>query len=64
MVKSTTTEVERVLLRPEEVAAMLGIGRSIVFELLRSGELRSVKIGKSRRIPRVAVYEYIDGLSA
>jgi len=25
---------------------------------------RSVKIGKSRRIPTVAVYEYIDGLSA
>ena len=53
--ETTTTEVERVLLRPEEVAAMLGIGRSIVFELLRSGELRSVKIGKSRRIPTVAV---------
>ena len=62
--EATTTEVERVLLRPEEVAAMLGIGRSIVFELLRSGELRSVKIGKSRRIPTVAVYEYVDGLSA
>ena len=62
--EATTTEVERVLLRPEEVAAMLGIGRSIVFELLRSGELRSVKIGKSRRIPTVAVHEYVDGLSA
>lgn len=61
---ATRTEVERVLLRPEEVAAMLGIGRSIVFELLRTGELRSVKIGKSRRIPRVAVHEYVDGLSA
>ena len=33
-------EVERVLLRPEEVAAMLGIGRTAVFDLIRTRELR------------------------
>lgn len=59
-----TMELGRLLLRPEEVAKALGVGRTMVFELIRSGELRSVKIGKSRRIPTVAVYEYIDGLSA
>ncbi|HEX2563216.1 MAG TPA: helix-turn-helix domain-containing protein [Acidimicrobiales bacterium] len=64
MSEATTVEVERVLLRPEEVAAMLGIGRTAVFELLRTGELRSVKIGKSRRIPTVAVHEYVSGLGA
>jgi excisionase family DNA binding protein len=60
----TTVEVGRVLLRPEEVATALGIGRTAVFELIRTGELRSVKIGKSRRIPTDAVYEYVAGLSA
>jgi excisionase family DNA binding protein len=52
------------LLRPEEVAEALAVGRTAVFELIRTGELRSVKIGKSRRIPAAAVVEYIAGLSA
>jgi excisionase family DNA binding protein len=56
--------VVRLLLRPEEVAQALSIGRSTVFELMRTGELRSVKIGALRRIPTDAVAEYLDGLSA
>jgi excisionase family DNA binding protein len=59
-----TNERTRVLLRPEEVAEALSIGRSTVFALMRSGELRSVKIGKSRRVPVDAVTEYVAGLSA
>jgi excisionase family DNA binding protein len=62
-----TTETngrDRVLFRPEEVAQALSIGRSTVFALMRSGELRSVKIGKCRRVPVDAVAEYVAGLSA
>jgi excisionase family DNA binding protein len=59
---SETMELGRLLLRPEEVAKALGVGRTMVFELIRSGELRSVKIGKSRRIPTAAVREYVEGL--
>jgi excisionase family DNA binding protein len=55
---------DRMLLRPEEVARSLAIGRTAVFELIRTGELRSVKIGKSRRVPVDAVTEYVSGLSA
>jgi excisionase family DNA binding protein len=55
---------DQMLLRPEEVARSLAIGRTAVFELIRTGELRSVKIGKSRRIPADAVVEYVAGLSA
>jgi excisionase family DNA binding protein len=57
-----TVEAGRLLLRPEEVAKALGVGRTTVFELMRVGELRSVKIGKSRRIPTDAVREYVAGL--
>ncbi|WP_239321225.1 excisionase family DNA-binding protein [Planomonospora parontospora] len=39
---------------------MLGIGRDKVFELLRSGQLRSYKEGRLRRIPAEAVEEYIS----
>jgi excisionase family DNA binding protein len=44
-----------VLFRPEEVAKSRAFGRTAVFELIRTGELRSVKLGKSRRIPAEAV---------
>jgi excisionase family DNA binding protein len=57
-----TMDAGRVLLRPEEVAKALGVGRTTVFELIRVGELRSVKIGKSRRVPTAAVAEYVAGL--
>ncbi|OFE08257.1 ethanolamine utilization protein EutA [Rhodococcus sp. 1139] len=46
------------------VQERLSIGRSKVFELLESGELRSVKIGKSRRVSESALCEYIKGLEA
>jgi excisionase family DNA binding protein len=64
MMRTTSGEIDPVLLRPEEVAAALGVGRTAVFELMRTGELRSVKIGKSRRIPTEAVREFVAGLSA
>jgi excisionase family DNA binding protein len=57
-----TTEAGRLVLRPEEVAWALGVGRTTVFELIRAGKLRSAKIGKSRRIPTEAVREYVAGL--
>lgn len=52
----------RLLLRVEEAARSLGISRSRVYELLAGGEIRSVKIGTSRRIPRLALHEYIARL--
>jgi excisionase family DNA binding protein len=50
--------MERVLLTAEEVAEALHIGRCTVYDLIRSGHLRSFKIGKLRRIPVDAVHEY------
>ena len=52
------------LLTPEEAARQLSIGRTKVFALMESGTLRSVKIGRSRRIPADALIEYIATLVA
>lgn len=52
-------EVQRVLLKPEEAAAALGIGRTKVFELIGSGTLASFRIGSSRRIPLQAITDFV-----
>jgi len=42
-----------------EVMAMLHLSRTVIYELIRSGRLRSVKQGRARRIPATAVRDYI-----
>ena len=51
--------MDKLLLTPEEVAEALGIGRTKVYELIRLGLIESVKINGCRRIPTVAVHEYV-----
>ncbi|MFV2083046.1 MULTISPECIES: helix-turn-helix domain-containing protein [Micromonosporaceae] len=51
------------VLRVEEAAHELGIGRSLVYDLIRSGRLRSLKVGSRRLIPTAAIDEVIDLLS-
>lgn len=51
---------QRLLLRPEEAAAVLGLGRSTIYELLRAGELPSVHIGRATRIPAQALQRWIE----
>ncbi|WP_238422705.1 excisionase family DNA-binding protein [Gordonia sp. 'Campus'] len=47
------------LLKPAEAFGRLSVGNSKGYELLKSGELRSVKIGSARRIPEDAISEFI-----
>jgi excisionase family DNA binding protein len=46
----------------EQVAEILHIGRDKVYFLLRSGQLRSIKIGKLRRITSQHLTEFITAL--
>lgn len=45
---------------PEQAAEQLQVSRRKVYELLRTGALRSVKIGKLRRIPARALDEFLE----
>lgn len=56
--------VTPLLLTPEETADTLRVSRSKVYALIRSGALRSVKIGGSRRISATALSEFIEDLNA
>jgi excisionase family DNA binding protein len=54
--------VNKLLLSPTEAAELLGVGRSTVYELLNAGDVESVRIGRSRRIPYAAVVAYVARL--
>ena len=45
-----------------EVARELRLGRTRVYDLIRTRELPSVKIGGSRRVSSQALADFIDGL--
>jgi excisionase family DNA binding protein len=42
--------MEKLLVRPMEVAEALGVSRSKIYELIASGAMPSVRIGKSVRV--------------
>jgi len=51
--------MEKILLRPTEAADLIGIGRSKVYELISKGELPSLKIGTSIRVPLAELRQWI-----
>lgn len=42
-------------LKVEELMPVLGIGRNSAYELVRSGQIRSIRIGKKIRVPKEAL---------
>lgn len=50
-----------ITLRVEELMPLLDIGRNTAYELVRSGQIHSVRIGRQIRIPRSALIEFLSG---
>lgn len=44
-----------------EVAALMRVSRMTVYRLVHAGELASVRVGKSFRVPERAVHDYLRG---
>lgn len=59
---TTEPHIDKILLTPEEAAERLSITRSRLYDLLRSRELVSVKLGKVRRISVAALERYVEKL--
>jgi excisionase family DNA binding protein len=55
--------MERLLLTAADVAGLLCVSRSKVYELMYAGQLPSVKIGACRRVRRDAVDAYLAALA-
>lgn len=60
VVNLTVQADERLLLTVVEAAHRLEISRSLLYELLASGQIQSIHVGRLRRIPTGALTEYID----
>jgi excisionase family DNA binding protein len=52
------------LLSPREAAKALGMGRSRLYELLRAGDIKSLKVGRLRKIARADLDAFVEGLRA
>lgn len=52
------------VLSVEQAAAALGIGRTFMYALVRTGAVESVKIGRLRRVPADALREFVRSLRA
>ncbi|HMO11172.1 MAG TPA: helix-turn-helix domain-containing protein [Actinotalea sp.] len=50
---------ERRVFRVVEAAPVLGISRSKLYEFIAAGEIRSIRIGRLRKIPVAAIDEFI-----
>ena len=56
-----TLEELPLVLRVEDLMTVLGIGRNNAYNLVKSGQIRSLRVGTQYRIPRQAVADYLSG---
>ena len=51
------------VLKVEDLVPILSIGKNTAYELVRTGQIRSVRIGRTYRIPRESLEEYLRNKS-
>ena len=49
----------RLTYKVEELMPIFGIGRNSAYEMVRSGQIRSFRVGRSYRVPKDAVEEFL-----
>jgi excisionase family DNA binding protein len=57
---TAVTLAEPQLYRIPDAMRVLAMSRTVIYEQLRSGRLRSVHQGRARLIPAAAITDYID----
>jgi len=51
--------MEILLYKPPQVAEILNLGRSKTYELITTGQIKSIRVGRAIRIPAAALREYV-----
>lgn len=59
---TSTYEIEELpaILTVKDLAKVLMVGINTTYRLLRSGEIRSIKVGRQYRIPRASILSYLE----
>lgn len=52
--------MEKLLVTPHEAAALIGIGRTRIYDMIARGAIPSVRIGRSVRVPLDALREWVS----
>ena len=52
-------KMEKILLKPFEVGQVLGIGRSLVYELIARKEIPSIRLGRCIRVPSESLQRWL-----
>ena len=52
---------ERLTLTVDEAAKLLGIGRQLAYDRVKTGEIPALKIGRRLLVPRRALEKLLDG---
>lgn len=52
-------EDTKLLLTVPQAADRLGVGRSLLYEMIRRGEVQSIRLGRARRIPVSALERFV-----
>ncbi len=55
----TTPQFEPICVKVNEAARMIGVGRTKLYELIASGEIEAIKLGKSTRITTASLKQLI-----
>jgi excisionase family DNA binding protein len=55
--------MEKLLLTVEEAAQLLSLGRTRIYQLIRDGQLRTIKCGKSRRVVADSLRDFIESFA-
>jgi excisionase family DNA binding protein len=56
---TVTAALHKALYRIPEVMELLSLSRTVIYEQIRAGRLRTVAEGRARRIPATAIAEYV-----
>lgn len=60
MMKISEREPLPLALSVEQLAVVLQVGRNTAYELVRSGRIRSVRVGHQIRVPRSALQDFLE----
>lgn len=65
MTVSYTPDIEAILSRPtasvDELARVLSCGRNQAYDLVRSGQVRSIRVGRAFKVPTAAIRQLLEG---